>query len=206
MAVNRMGEPGDGRVAATGAIPVASYMISAEEWLLLAPPPGVHPGMLRRAATAWLDSAPPTGGSVVFVPVPSMDPALGLAVLHRRAGATVVYCEAGHLGRIAAEVLSLTAAVATPVLLASAGRHGLPRARIISVSHARWMHPGRDRWLEPSLHPVITRLVPPQATIYACDCGVSPALADTLTVLGSQQLRLWRDREIAWQRPTRLAT
>jgi len=201
-----MSEPGDGRAILPGAIPVASYMMSAEEWLMLAPPRGVHPGMLRRAATAWLDSAPPPGGSVAFVPVPSIDHTLGLAVLHRRPGATAVYCEAGHLGETAAEILSLTAAVATPVLLAGAGRHGLPRARIISVSHGRWMHPGRDRWLAPSLHPVITRVAPPLATIYACDCEVSPALADTLTALGSQQLRLWRDREIVWQWPARLAT
>lgn len=195
--MSRVGEQGDGRGIPSGVVPVASCMVSADEWLMLAPPPGINPSMLRRAAVAWLDSAPPPpGGSVAFVPVPSIDPVLGLAVLHRRPGVTAVYCGADDLGGTAAEIFSLTAAISTPVLLASARWHGPPRTRIISVGHGGWLHPSRGQSLDPSLHPVVSRVAPPQATTYACDCQVTPALADTLTALGSQHLRLWHDRRV----------
>ena len=49
-------------------------------------------------------------------------------------------------------------------------------------------------------------MAPPQATIYACDCQVTPALADVLTTLGTEQLRLLHARSAAWPRPMRLAT
>ena len=88
-AVTAAGEPEDGQAHPSGKLPVATYMIGPDEWLLLAPPPGAHPGTLRRTALAWLASAPPSpGGSVEFVPVPPIDPVLGLAVLHHRPGST----------------------------------------------------------------------------------------------------------------------
>jgi hypothetical protein len=204
--VTGAGGPEDGLALSSGMLPVATHMIGPDEWLLLAPPARAHPGMLRRAALAWLDSAPPPGGSVGFVPVPSIDPVLGLAVLHHRPGATAIYCGEGDLGGAAAEILSLTAAISTPVLLTAASRHGPPRTKITAVSHGRWLHPLRDRWLHPSLHPVIAHVAPPQTTIYACDCQVTPALADVLTALGTEQLRLLHARSTAWPRPIRLAT
>jgi hypothetical protein len=196
--VTGAGAPEGGLALPSGMQPVATYMIGVDEWLMLAAPAEAHTGMLRRAALAWLDSAPPPpGGSEAFVPVPSIDPVLGLAVLYRRPGITAIYCGEDNLGGAAAEILSLTAAISTPVLLTAASRHGPPRTTITAVSHGRWLHPERDRWLHPSLHPVIARVAPPQATIYACDCQVTPALADTLTLLGTQQLRLRHDRGAA---------
>jgi hypothetical protein len=184
-----------------------TFMIGPDEWLLLAPPAGARPGIIRRAALAWLDSAPPSpGGSVGFVPVPSIDPVLGLAVLHRRPGVTAIYCREDDLGGAAAEILSLAAVISTPVLLTAASRLGPPRTRITAVSHSRWLHPLLDRWLHPSLHPVIAHVAPPQTTIYACDCQVTPALADVLTALGTEQLRLLHARRAAWPRPIRQAT
>jgi hypothetical protein len=51
---------------------------------------------------------------------------------------------------------------------------------------------------------VIAHVAPPQTTIYACDCQVTPALADVLTVLITPQLRLLYDRGTEWP-PMRLA-
>ena len=206
-AVTAAGEPEDGQAHPSGKLPVATYMIGPDEWLLLAPPPGAHPATLRRDALAWLGVAPPSpGGSVEFVPVPPIDPVLGLAVLHHRPGRTAVYCGQDNLGAPAAETLSLIAVISTPVLLTAAGRHGPPRTRIIAVSHGRWLHPSRDEWLHPSLHPVIAHVAPPQATIYACDCQVAPALADVLTTLYAGQLRLLHARGTGSLPPIRLAT
>jgi hypothetical protein len=73
------------------------------------------------------------------------------------------------------------------------------------VGHGRWLHPLQDAWLHPSLHPVIAHVAPPQTTIYACDCQVTPSLADALTVLITQQLRLLHDRGTDWPPPIRLA-
>jgi hypothetical protein len=204
--VTGAGEPEDGLALPSGMLPVVTCMIGADEWLLLAPPARAHPGMLRRAALAWLDSAPPPGGPVAFVPVPRLDPVLGLAVLHRRPGSTIIYCGQDDLGGPAAETLSHIAGTSTPVLLTAASRYGLPLTTVTSVSHGRWLHPSRDTWLHPSLHPVIAHVAPPQTTIYACDCQVTPALADVLTALGTQQLRLLHTRSTDWPPPIRLAT
>jgi hypothetical protein len=199
-------EPEDGLALPSGKLPVATYMIGADEWLLLAPPPGGHPGMLRQAALRWLDGAPPpSGASVAFVPVPWIDPALGLAVLHRQPGSTTVYCRQDDLGSPADETLSLIVGTSTPVLLTAASRYGPPSTTITTVSHGRWLHPFQDAWLHPSLHPVIAHVAPPQTTIYACDCQVTPALADVLTVLITQQLCLLHDRGTDWPPPIRLA-
>jgi hypothetical protein len=192
-----VGGPEDGQAVPSGMLPAATFMISNEEWLLLVPPAGAHPGMLRRTALAWLDSAPPPpGGSVAFLPVPSIDPALGPAVLHHQPGGTAVYCREADLAEAAAEMLSLIVAASTPVLIAGTSRHELPRARITAVAHGRWLHSARDRWLHPSLHPVVAHVALPQATIYACDCQITPALADVLTTLGTGQLRLLGARNV----------
>jgi hypothetical protein len=196
--VTGAGEPEDGLALPSGMLPVATHMNGPDEWLLLAPPARANPGILRRAALAWLDSAPPSpGGSVAFVPVPSIDPVLGPAVLHRRPGVTAIYCTEDDLGGAAAEILSLTAPISTPVLLAAASQYGPPRTKMTTVSHARWVHPSVDSWLHPSLHPVVTHVASPQTTIYACDCQVTPALADVLTALGTEQLRLLLARRAA---------
>ena len=174
----------------SGMLSVATHMIGPDEWLLVAPPARRNPETLRRVALAWLDSAPPSpGGCMEFVPVPSIDPVLGLAVVHHVPGGTTIYCREDDLGRAAAETLSLTATVSTPVLL-TASRLGPPCTTITTVSHTRWLHPLRDRWLDPSLHPVVAHVAPPQATIYACDCQVASTLADVLTALCTEHLRL----------------
>jgi hypothetical protein len=194
--VTSASEPDDGQAHPSGKLPVVTYMIGADEWLLLAPPPGAPAGTLRRTALAWLASAPPplSGGSVEFVRVPRIDPALGLAVLHHRHGSTTAYCGQDDLSETAAETLSLITAMSTPVLLTAASRYGPPRITVTTVSHGRWLHPSLDKWLDPSLHPVIAHVAPLQATIYACDCQVTPALADAVTALGIQQLRLLHAR------------
>jgi hypothetical protein len=199
----------DGRLALPSGIhPVVTCVIGADEWVLLAPQAGAHPGMLRQAALAWLASTlPEPGGTVAFVPVRSIDPVLGLAVLHHHPEGATIYCEEINLGAAAAETLSLSACISTPVLLANASQHGpSPRTKVIAVSHGRWLSPSRDSWLHPSLHPLIAHVALPQATIYACDCQVTPALADVLTALCTEQLRLLHARSTAWPRPIRLAT
>jgi hypothetical protein len=189
--VTGVGGPEDGQAVPSGMLPAATFMISNEEWLLLVPPAGAHPGMLRRTALAWLDSAPPPpGGSVAFLPLPSIDQALGPTVLHHRPGGTAIYCREDDLGEAAAEMLSLIVGTSTPVLIANAARYEPPRAKVIAVSHDRWLDPARDMWLHPSLHPVIAHIALPQATIYTCGCQVTSALADVLTTLGAEQLRL----------------
>jgi hypothetical protein len=188
-------------------LPVAALMISNDEWLLLVPPAGSHRGMLRRTAIAWLNSAPPSpGGSVAFLRVPSIDQALGPAVLHHRPEGTVIYCCEDDLGEAAAEMLSLIVSTSTPVLIANAARYEPPRATVTAVSHGQWLHPARDRWLHPSLHPVIAHVALPQVTIYACDCQVTSALADVLTTLGTEQLRLLHARRATLPGSMRLAT
>jgi hypothetical protein len=199
--------PEDGQAHPSGMLPAATIMISNEEWLLLVPPAAAHPGLLRRTALAWLNSAPLSpGGSVAFLRVPSIDQALGPAVLHHRPEGTAIYCEEDNLGETAAEMLSLTIGTSTPVLIANAARYEPPRARVTAVSHGQWLHPARDRWLHPSLHPVIAHVAPPQATIYACGCQITSALADALTTLGTEQLRLLHARRATWPGPRRLAT
>lgn len=198
--------PENGLAFPSGMLPVAICTIGPDEWLMLAPPAQTHPGMLRRAALAWLDSAPSPGGSAAFVPVPPIDPVLGLALLHHRPAGTAVYCGNDHLGTAAAGTLSLITGTSTPVLLAGASRHGPPCTRVTAVSHARWVQPSPDRWPHPSLHPVIAHVAPPQTTIYACDCQLSPALADALTALCTEQLRRLHARRTAWPRPVRRAT
>jgi hypothetical protein len=191
----------------SGMLPAATIMISNEEWLLLAPPARAHPGLLRRTALAWLNSAPPSpGGSVAFLQVPSIDQALGPAVLHHRPEGTAIYCEEDDLGEAAAEMLSLIVATSTPVLIANAARCEPPRARVTAVSHGKWLHPARDRWLHPSLHPVVAHVALPQAAIYTCDCQVTSTLADVLTALGTEQLRLLHARSIGQMGAMRLAT
>jgi hypothetical protein len=74
------------------------------------------------------------------------------------------------------------------------------------VAHGDWLDADRDRWLHPSLHPVVAHVALPQAAIYACDCQVTPALADVLTTLGTGQLRLLHARRAIWPGPERLAT
>jgi hypothetical protein len=199
--------PEDGQAHPSGMLPVATLMISNDEWLLLAPPAQAHPGLLRRTALAWLNSAPPSpGGSVAFLQVPSIDQALGPAVLHHRPEGTAIHCEEGDLGEAAAEMLSLIVGMSTPVLIANATRYEPPCATVTSVSHRQWLHPARDRWLHPTLHPVIAHVALPQATIYACACQVTPALADVLTTLGTEQLRLLHARNVGRMGTMRLAT
>jgi hypothetical protein len=204
--VTGAGGPEGGLALPSGMLSAATYMVGTDEWLMLALPAQTHPGMLRRTALAWLDSAPPLGGSVAFVPVPPIDPVLGLAVLHHRAAGTAVYCGEDHLGTAAAGTLSLITSTSTPVLLADASPHGPPRTRVTTVSHGRWVQPSPDRSPHPSLHPVIAHVAPPQTTIYACDCQITPALADTLTILCTEQLRRLHARRTAWPRPVRRAT
>jgi hypothetical protein len=206
-AVTSASRPEGGLVLPSGAISMATYTASADEWLLLAPPAGADAALLKRAAAAWLDSAPPSpAASVAVVPVPTIDPVLGLAVVHRRPGATAFYCGEDQIGPAAAEIISLIAEVALPVLIAGGSQHGPPRATVVAVSHARWLHPARDTWLSPSLHPVIARLTPPVTTVYACDCQVTPDLAGTLGLLGTEQLRIRQVRDGAWPTGMRLAT
>jgi hypothetical protein len=198
--------PEDGQAHPSGMLPAATIMISNEEWLLLVPPAAAHPGLLRRTALAWLNSAPLSpGGSVAFLRVPSIDQALGPAVLHHRPEGTAIYCEEDDLGETAAEMLSLIIGTSTPILIANATRYEPPRARVTSVSHGQWLHPARDRWLHQSLHPVIAHVALPQATIYACDCQVAPALAAVLTTLSTEQLRLLHARNVGRPGAMRLA-
>ena len=186
--------PEHGQAHPSGMLPMATYTNRADEWFLLSPPAGAHPEMFRRAALAWRGSAPPPGGPVAFVPVRAVDPALGLSVLHYRPGSTTIYCGQDDLGTPAAETLSHIVGMSTPVLLTGADQHGPPRATVTSVAHGRWLHTSRDTWLHPSLHPVVAHLVLPQVTIYACDCQVTSTLADVLTVLTTEQLRLLHAR------------
>jgi hypothetical protein len=199
--------PEGGQAIPSRKLLVTTLMISNEEWLLLAPSAEAHPGLLRRTALAWLNNASaPPGGSVAFLRVPSIDHALGPAVAHHRPEGTAIYCEEDNLGEAAAEMLSLIIGTSTPVLIANAARYEPPRVRVTSVSHDQWLHPARDRWLHPSLHPVIAHVALPQATIYACDCQVTPALADALTTLGTEQLRLLHARSVSQTGSIRLAT
>jgi hypothetical protein len=199
--------PEDRRTLPSGMLPVTTFMISNEEWLLLVTSAGARPGMLRRTALAWLDStSPPPGGSVAFLRVPSIDQALGPAVLHHRPEGTVIYGREDDLGEAAAEMLSLIVSTSTPILIANAARYEPPRARITTVVHGRWLHPARDKWLHPSLHPVVAHVAIPQATIYACDCQVTSALADVLTKLGTEQLRLLHARRAIWPGSMRFGT
>jgi hypothetical protein len=205
--VNAPDRPEDGQALPAGKPPATTIMISNEEWLLLALPARAHSGLLRRTALAWLDSAPPPpGGSVAFLRVPLIDQALGPAVLHHQPGGTTVYCREGDLGEAAAGMLSLIVSTSTPVLIANAARYEPPRARVTAVSHDRWLHPARDRWLHPSLHPVVAHVALPQAAIYTCDCQVTSTLADVLTALGTEQLRLLHARSIGQMGAMRLAT
>jgi hypothetical protein len=121
---------------------------------------------------------------VAFLRVPSIDQALGPAVLHHRPEGTVIYGREDDLGDAAAEMLSLIVSTSTPILIANAARYEPPRATVTAMPHDRWLHPARDRWLHPTLHPVVAHVAIPQATIYACDCQVTSALADVLTKLG----------------------
>jgi hypothetical protein len=202
-----VGGPEDGQAVPSGMLPAVTFMVSNDEWLLLAPSAGAHPGLLRRTAFAWLDSAPSSpGGSAAFLPVPSIDPALGPAVLHHRPEGTVIYCREGDLGEAAAETLSLIVATSTPVLIANAARYEPPRASITTVAHGRWLHPARDRWLHPTLHPMVAHVALLQATIYGCDCQVTSALADVLTKLCTEQLHLLHARRATWPGSMGLAT
>jgi hypothetical protein len=178
---------------------VVTYTIGADEWVLLAPPAGTDPGMLRRAVLAWLDCAPPPspGRSVKFFRVSAADPVPGPAMLHYRPGFTAICCGQDDLGKTAAKTLSNTAAIWTPVLLGNASQNGQPRVTVATVSHDRWLHPALDDWLRPSLHPVLTHVAPPQTTINACDCQVTPALAEVLTALCTEYLRLLHARSTA---------
>jgi hypothetical protein len=143
---------------------------------------------------------------VAFVPVPLTDPLLGPAVLRHRPGSTTIYCGQDDLGKPAAQMLSLIVGTSTLVLVAGAKGYGPPRATVTSIGHDRWLNPSQDTWPHPSLHPVIAHLTPPQATIYACDCQVTPALTDVLTTLCTEELQLLHARGAAWLRPARLAT
>jgi hypothetical protein len=186
---------------------VATYILDSNEWVLLAPPVRAHPEILKRAALTWLDNAgPPPDGPVTFLPVSSIDLALGLAVLHHRLNGTAVYCADSDMGGSAAEILSLVTRQSTSVLLAGGQRYDTPRTRIIAVDHDRWLHPSADSWLHPSLHPVIAHVAPPEATVYTCDCQITPELADVLTAVGAEQLRLLHARASARSEPLRLAT
>jgi hypothetical protein len=187
--------------------PAATLMINNDEWLLLVPSAAAHPELLRKTAIAWLNSAPPSpGGPVTFLRVPSIDQALGPVVLQHRPEGTAIYCQEDDLGEAAAEMLSLIVSTSTPVLIANATRYEPPRAKVTAMPHDRWLHPARDRWLHPTLHPVIAHVALPQATIYACDCQVTPALADALTTLGTEQLRLLHARNVGRMGTMRLAT
>ena len=200
--------PEDRQTLPSGMLPVTTFMIGNEEWLLLAPPAGAHPGgLLKPTALAWLDStSPPPGRSVAFLRVPSIDQALGPAVLLHRPEGTAIYCEEDDLGEAAAEMLSLIVGMSAPVLIANAARYEPSRARVTAVSHDMWLDPARDMWLHPSLHPVIAHVALPQATIYACDCQVTAALADVLTTFCTEELRLLRARSVGRMKPMRLAT
>jgi hypothetical protein len=159
---------------------------------MLIPPPGTNTGLAGRAVTAFLGAfGSPPDGPVAFRPAPMADSLLGLAVLHTAASRTVVYCRQEDLGREAASALSLVACRSTAILVGSADRCGPPRTRIVAVDHGRWVS---DRWAHPALHPLISRVAPPEATIYACSCQMSPDLAGVLTALGNEQLRCLRAR------------
>jgi hypothetical protein len=199
--------PEDGQAHPSGVLPVATLMIGNDEWLLLVPPAHAHPGLLRRTALAWLSSAPPSScESVAFLRVPSIDQALGPAVLHHRPEGTTIYWDENDLGEAAAEMLSLIIGTSTPVLIANAAPYEPPCARVTVVSHGQWLHPARDKWLHPSLHPVVGHVALPQATIYVCDCQATSALTDALTTLITEQLRLLHARRTIWPGSITLAT
>lgn len=199
-------QPEHGQAHPSGVLPVATYILDTNEWVVLAPPVQAHPQILKRAALAWLDNAPaPPDGPVTFLPVPSIDVALGLAVLHHCLNRTVVYCAESDMDGSAAEILSLVTRESTPVQLAGGQRSGTPRTRMITVDHDRWLHPSVDRWLHPSLHPVIAHVAPPEAMVYACDCQIALEMADVLTAIGTEQLRLLHACVNARSEPLRLA-
>lgn len=205
--MKRASNPEHGQALSSGVLPVATYILDSNEWVVLAPPVRAHPEILKRAALAWLGNPrPPREGPVTFLPVPSIDLALGLAVLHHCLDGTAVYCAGSEMDRSTAEILSLVTSQSTPVLLAGGQRYGLPRTRFIAVDHDSWLHPSLERWLHPSLHPVVAHVAPPEAAVYACDCQITLELADVLTAISTEQLRLLHAHVNTRSEPLRLAT
>lgn len=188
----------------SGVPSVTRLMFGPDEWVMLAPPPGTLAGLAERAVLPFLnESSSPPDGPVTFRPVPMANSQLGLAVLHARDNRTAVYCRRGDLGAEAASTLSLIACRSTAILVGSADRCGPPRTRVVTIDHGRWVS---DRWAHPALHPLISRVAPPETTIYACACQVSPELADVLTALGNEQLRCLLARRASPPGRLKLAT
>ena len=136
----------------------------------------------------WLaDLGPPAYvAPVTFLPVPWVDPRLGLAVLHHRHGRTAVYCRQQDMAEPAAVAMSRVAGPSDALLVRAAWRNGPPHVRVALRDHAL---------VPASLHPVVALARPPRVTLYVCSRMLSAEMATVLSALGTEQLRCLMEYE-----------
>lgn len=156
------------------------YMVGSSEWVLLADPAAESPRTLMHVARKWLDSlGSPPAEQMSFVPAPSADPRLGLAVLHHRRGRTAVYCPREDLAESAATALSLLAVPSITPLFRALRRCGPPRVRFTALRRSQ---------MPAHLRPVTAIVRPPELRVYATAGLLSPRLALVLSQLVTGQL------------------